>query len=144
MRYAPWAAALALSSVVAAGPADANRGQVVVTFRHTPFVHPFFFHPVHPFFFHPAHPSVFRSTVFLGTPGFVPPPFAYYPAPAYYAPAPVYYYPPPPPPAAPAPNRSDGATDCRDYQTTVTIDGKPQPLIGTVCKGPDGNWRTVQ
>jgi hypothetical protein len=146
MRYAPWAAALALASVVAAGPANANakRGHVVVAFGHPPFFHPFFFHPVHPFFFHPAHPFVFRSTVFFGAPGFVPPPFAYYPPPAYYAPSPVYYYPPPPPAAAPAPNRSDGAADCRDYQTTVTIDGKPQTLIGTVCKGPDGNWHTVQ
>jgi hypothetical protein len=129
MRYAPWAVALALSSVVAAGPADANRGHVVV-FGHPPFVHPFFFHPVHPFFFHPSHPFFFRSTVFFGAPGFMPPPFAYYP-------------PPPPPPAA-TPSRSNGAADCRDFQTTVTIDGKPQTLIGTVCKGPDGNWHTVQ
>ncbi|HUJ97916.1 MAG TPA: hypothetical protein VLV85_06680 [Stellaceae bacterium] len=144
MRYAPWAVALALSSVVAAGPADANRGHVVV-FAHPRFVHPFFFHPVHPSFFHTSHPIFFRSTVFYRPSGFVPPPFAYYPPPAYYVPSPVYYYPPPPPlAAAPTPSRSTGAADCRDYQTTVTIDGKPQPLIGTVCKGPDGNWHAVQ
>jgi surface antigen len=29
-------------------------------------------------------------------------------------------------------------------QRTVTTDGKPQTLIGTVCTGPDGNWHRVQ
>ncbi|HUC64209.1 MAG TPA: hypothetical protein VMA53_02195 [Stellaceae bacterium] len=145
MRYAAWAVALTLSSVAAVAPARADRGRAAVAVGHPPFSHPFFFHPAHPFFFQPFHPFFFRSTVFFGAPGFAPPPFAYYPPPpAYaYAAAPAYYYPPPPPAAAPAPNRSNGAADCRDYQTTITIDGKPQPLVGTVCKGPDGNWHVV-
>jgi hypothetical protein len=143
MRHAAWAVALALSSVAAVAPARADRGHVVVAFGHPRFSHPFFFRPAHPLFFRPFHPFFFRSPVFFGAPGFAPPPFAHYPPPAYYAyaPSPIYY-PPPPPAAAPAP--SNGTADCRDYQTTITIDGKPQPLVGTVCKGPDGNWHVVQ
>ncbi len=32
---------------------------------------------------------------------------------------------------------------CRDYQTTVTIDGKQERATGTACRQPDGTWRIV-
>jgi hypothetical protein len=81
---------------------------------------------------------------------------AYYPAPAYYPPAyyyappPAYYYPPPPvaytapppPVAAPAPVVSNGE-HCREYQSSSTIDGRPQQTYGTACQQPDGTWRII-
>lgn len=30
---------------------------------------------------------------------------------------------------------------CREYQTTAKIEGKRQPLYGTVCLQPDGAWK---
>ena len=30
---------------------------------------------------------------------------------------------------------------CRDFQQTITIDGKPETAIGTACKMTDGTWR---
>ncbi len=32
---------------------------------------------------------------------------------------------------------------CREYQQTVTIDGRPQKSYGTACRRPDGSWRIV-
>lgn len=68
-------------------------------------------------------------------------PYAYDPwyYPYYYPPAVVY-----------APATTDvsvssgpagGGANCREFQTTVTIDGKRQPAVGTVCKQADGSWR---
>ena len=34
-----------------------------------------------------------------------------------------------------------GGTYCREYQQTVTIDGKQQPSYGTACRQPDGSWK---
>ena len=34
-----------------------------------------------------------------------------------------------------------GETYCREYQQTVTIDGKPQQSYGTACRQPDGSWK---
>jgi surface antigen len=31
--------------------------------------------------------------------------------------------------------------DCRDYQTTVTIDGKQEVATGRACRQGDGTWR---
>jgi len=30
---------------------------------------------------------------------------------------------------------------CREYQQTVTIDGREQQAYGTACRQPDGNWK---
>jgi hypothetical protein len=150
MRYAPLAMALALSSIVSASPAHAGRSHinvaVVATFGHSPFFFDPFFH--RPFLSQPfCHPFC-RSAFFFGGPVFAPPPVFYSP-PVYYAP-PVYYYPPPAyyaPPAAAAPPSQGGSPykkeDCRQTETTITIDGQAQRLVGTVCKGPDGNWHTA-
>jgi len=73
---------------------------------------------------------------------------------SYYAPPPVYYAPPPrvvyvpaPPalsavPASPVYRTSDGQY-CREYQSTVSVGGQPQPSYGTACLQPDGSWRVV-
>lgn len=131
MRSALRAMALSILPVVAAGSADADRDhghRVAISRAADPrFFHPFF----HPFFF--------RSTVF-----FVPPPVAFYAPPVYYVPPPIYPYAPPlPAAAAPPPDSPGSAAECRAYRSTITIDGRPQLLVGTLCKGPDGNWHLV-
>jgi surface antigen len=37
----------------------------------------------------------------------------------------------------------EGSLDCRDYQTTVTIDGKQETATGRACRQPDGTWRVA-
>jgi surface antigen len=32
---------------------------------------------------------------------------------------------------------------CREYQETVTIDGKQHKAYGTACRQPDGSWKIV-
>ena len=32
---------------------------------------------------------------------------------------------------------------CREYQTTVTVDGREQRAYGTACQQPDGSWEVV-
>ncbi len=32
---------------------------------------------------------------------------------------------------------------CREYQTTVILDGKEQSAYGTACQQPDGSWKVV-
>ncbi len=51
-----------------------------------------------------------------------------------------YYY--PPTASDPSAANSSDAT-CREYQTTTTIEGVPQPTRGTACLQPDGTWKTV-
>jgi hypothetical protein len=68
-----------------------------------------------------------------------PPPVYYYPPPAYYTPPPAYYA----PPAAQSYNEAQEQT-CREYQSTTTIDGRPQRAYGTACLQPDGTWQIVQ
>ena len=71
-----------------------------------------------------------------------PPPVVAYPppAPVYYAPAPVYA---PPPATAYAPPPAEPQGECREYQSTTTIAGQPQSMVGTACLQPDGTWRIV-
>ena len=33
------------------------------------------------------------------------------------------------------------STYCREYQHTVTIDGKQEKAYGTACRQPDGSWK---
>jgi surface antigen len=33
---------------------------------------------------------------------------------------------------------------CREYQTTVTIDGRSEQAYGTACRQPDGSWKVVK
>jgi len=32
---------------------------------------------------------------------------------------------------------------CRDYEHTIYIDGEPDVLTGTSCRGEDGRWRSI-
>jgi surface antigen len=36
-----------------------------------------------------------------------------------------------------------GGSYCREYQTTVIIDGKQERGHGTACRQPDGSWKIV-
>jgi hypothetical protein len=65
---------------------------------------------------------------------------AYYPPPPAYYPPPAYAY---PPPVASRPAAPTSSGYCREYQATMTIDGRPQPVYGTACLQPDGSWRIV-
>jgi len=71
-----------------------------------------------------------------------PPPLVAYPppAPVYYAPAPVYA---PPPATAYALPAAAPQGECREYQSTTTIAGQPESVVGTACRQPDGTWRIV-
>ncbi|MEK9670900.1 MAG: RT0821/Lpp0805 family surface protein [Rhodospirillaceae bacterium] len=33
--------------------------------------------------------------------------------------------------------------NCREYETTIVIDGKTEKATGTACRQPDGSWRIV-
>ncbi len=87
-------------------------------------------------------------------------PYAYYPPYAAYPPAYPAYIAPPVPYANPAPAPyspaaanygtpavasygapAAGGGECREYQSTVTIDGRSQRAFGTVCRQSDGSWR---
>jgi hypothetical protein len=102
-----------------------------------------------------AAPAAARTFVHVGV-GFglplvptYPPPAYYYPPPppvvyappAYYAPPPAYYY--PPPPASYAPPPAPPGPECREYQTTTIVDGRPQQTFGTACRQPDGTWHII-
>ncbi|MBX7146854.1 MAG: hypothetical protein K1X44_06060 [Alphaproteobacteria bacterium] len=39
--------------------------------------------------------------------------------------------------------QQNNGTWCRDYETTVTIDGRPQKATGTACRQANGTWRVV-
>jgi surface antigen len=44
------------------------------------------------------------------------------------------------------PTRTVHAADgspCRDYETTVTIDGRTETAVGRACRQSDGTWRIV-
>lgn len=73
-----------------------------------------------------------------------------YPSPpVVYAPDPgprVVYVEPPPVQAIPTspPYTDPSGRYCREYQSTVSVGGAPQPGYGTACLMPDGQWRIVR
>ncbi|GGF25595.1 hypothetical protein GCM10011611_34590 [Aliidongia dinghuensis] len=76
-----------------------------------------------------------------------PPPVVYAPPPVVYAPPPVTYAPAyePAPAAYAPPAYAPAATQtCREYQSTIQVNGQPQQSYGTACLQPDGTWRIVQ
>ena len=74
------------------------------------------------------------------------PPAYYYPPPppVYYYPPPAYYTPPPAAYALPVAQNQAPEQTCREYQSTTTIDGRPQNTYGTACLQPDGTWQIVR
>jgi len=51
--------------------------------------------------------------------------------------------PPATPETRPAPPHAGppAEPECREYQTTVTIGGKPQKAFSRACRQPDGTWK---
>ena len=39
--------------------------------------------------------------------------------------------------------QNNGGEYCREYQTTIVIDGRPQTGYGTACRRADGNWQVA-
>ncbi len=39
--------------------------------------------------------------------------------------------------------QSESGQYCREYQQTVTIDGRTESAHGTACRQPDGSWKIV-
>ena len=42
-----------------------------------------------------------------------------------------------------SPGRSSNGSYCREFQTTIVIDGRPEQAFGTACLQPDGSWAVV-
>lgn len=128
-RFAISAAALVLSSVIAGGAAQADRGG----FSHGGGFHQGggfhdgggFHHDRDGRFRH--HHHFFRPFFFFGTAVFAPVPLAIWPLPY-----PAYLYAP-----------VEGYPSCYQYQTTIVIYGQLVPAWGTACLQPDGTWSTV-
>ena len=49
----------------------------------------------------------------------------------------------PSPPLTTPQTAAPSEPQCREYQTTVTIGGKPQKAYGRACRQPDGTWKQV-
>ena len=39
--------------------------------------------------------------------------------------------------------KTDAGQHCREFQQTVTVDGRTQNAYGTACRQPDGSWKIV-
>ncbi|MDA1107675.1 MAG: RT0821/Lpp0805 family surface protein [Proteobacteria bacterium] len=39
---------------------------------------------------------------------------------------------------------SASGQNCREYNTTITVDGKKQTAHGTACRQADGSWKIVE
>jgi len=88
-------------------------------------------------------PLFFGAPVYHYPPPPPPPYYGYYPPPQVYVSPPVAYA-PPPVAYAPAPVAAAPQGECREYQSTVVIAGRPQPAYGTACRQEDGSWRIVR
>jgi hypothetical protein len=73
-------------------------------------------------------------------------PYDSYAPPAYAYPPPVYSVPPPPPITGTAPPSAAGPAsgECRQFESTVIVDGQPRVTRGFACQQPDGTWRMMQ
>lgn len=40
--------------------------------------------------------------------------------------------------------RSTSGQDCREYETTITIDGRTERTTGRACRQDDGAWKIIQ
>ena len=87
-------------------------------------------YPAYPYYAYP--PPVYG----VPAPAYVGPPAYYAPPPAYVSPPPSYMSPPASAPAA--------GGQCREYQTTIDVGGRPQQAVGLTCQQPDGSWRIMQ
>jgi hypothetical protein len=60
--------------------------------------------------------------------------------PAYAYPPPVHSVPPPPPRRGAAESQLG---ECREFESTVIVDGQQRLARGLACPQPDGSWRIV-
>ena len=122
-------AALGLSLGAVAAPAVAD--QFYFAYGHAP---PHWRH------FQPRH----RHVYVYGPPVvFVPPPAVVYgppPPPVVYAPQPGTFATVTP---TSEPYRTADGRYCREYQSTVMVNGRPQPSYGMACQMPDGTWHIM-
>jgi hypothetical protein len=118
MRFALSAAALAFASIVAAGPAQADRGMHGGNGFRGGGSHHRFFH----------HHGFFRPFFLFGAPVFAPVPVALYP----FSPYPSYLYAP-----------LESYPGCYEYQTTIVVNGQLAPAWGMACLQPSGTWRLL-
>lgn len=44
----------------------------------------------------------------------------------------------------PAPARGYDESYCREFQSTIIVNGRPAPAYGIACLQPDGSWRIVR
>lgn len=67
-------------------------------------------------------------------------------APRAYGLPPVVYAPPPGMAATPTSPiyLAPSGQHCREFQSTGVVGGRPVPIYGTACLGPDGEWRVVR
>lgn len=95
---------------------------------------------------HHQHHGYYRPHYWSGYHHVYRPPVVIAPPPViYHAPPPVVYSAPPVVsaiPSSPVYQAADGQY-CREYQGTVTVNGRAQPSYGTACLMPDGAWRVV-
>jgi hypothetical protein len=84
----------------------------------------------------------------FGFPSYYYAPYPYY-APGY-AYSPYYAYPPSygygydPSMYQPAPAQADDQQSyCREFQSTIVVEGRQQQAFGTACLQPDGSWQIV-
>lgn len=40
--------------------------------------------------------------------------------------------------------RTAGGQDCRDFQSTIDVDGRQERVVGRGCRRPDGTWSLTQ
>jgi hypothetical protein len=71
-------------------------------------------------------------------------PYESYAPPAYAYPPPVYAVPPPTVPAMPSVPGGSAVGACREFESTVIVDGQPRISRALACPQPDGTWRIVR
>jgi hypothetical protein len=68
----------------------------------------------------------------------------WYPYPGYYAHPGPTVLPAEPPTEIRLSKPVPGSDNCREYQTTIVVDGKSQPAYGKACRQADGAWRVTR
>ncbi len=129
LKFALLAATALAATTLAAAPASAHgHVSIGIGLGFPVFAGPAwggYYGPYRPYYYAPyyAPPVVYAA-----------PPVAYAPQPAYYDQAPVQAT-----PTSPVYRASDGQY-CREYQSTIRVDGHYENSYGTACQQPDGSW----
>jgi hypothetical protein len=82
-------------------------------------------------------PSYYYAPYPYYAPTYAYSPYYGYPPSYGYADQPMYQYQPPP-------AQADGQQSyCREFQSTIVVEGRQQQAFGTACLQPDGSWQIV-